>query len=263
MNASKQAFTIAALIHLLDVLYFRIGMAVSTEDQKFTLQEVLDTFKICLSENKEVLLEHYVAGWRGLVRFMNSLGSVFSFISKDAVSKIQILVNLMKGEGGANYLTIQSMVKYEMDNQLVDLTKKGSFPESGCRTLLRLHRALRWLELFLERLRTSTDDSKTSAMCSEAYNESLAQYHPWIIRKAAGTAFWYLPGRAVFFDVMNVGSPEQVIHLLASGPEQRADRFGVAKRSAGSGNWLDMDTAFNDTVFAPGGTCARQEALSR
>ncbi|XP_010873644.1 ceramide-1-phosphate transfer protein [Esox lucius] len=189
-------------------------MAVALEDQKFTLQEVLDTFKLCLSENKEVHLEHYVAGWRGLVRFMNSLGAVFSFISKDAVNKIHILVNHLNSETGAHYVTVQSMVKYELDNQLVDLTKKGSFPESGCRTLLRLHRALRWLELFLERLRTSTEDSKTSVMCSEAYNESLSQYHPWYIRKAAGTAFWALPGRAQFFDVMNVGEPEQVVAML-------------------------------------------------
>ncbi|XP_064778510.1 ceramide-1-phosphate transfer protein-like [Oncorhynchus masou masou] len=189
-------------------------MAVALEDLKFTLQEVLDTFKSCLSEHKEVFLEHYVAGWRGLVRFMNCLGSVFSFISKDAVNKIQILVNHLNGENGAHYVTIQSMVKYELDSQLVDLTKRGSFPESGCRTLLRLHRALRWLELFLERLQTSTEDSNTSVMCSEAYNESLAQHHAWIIRKAAGTAFWALPGRATFFDVMNVGSPEQVMAVL-------------------------------------------------
>lgn len=41
---------------------------VASEEQKFSLKEVLDTFKLCLSENKEVYLEHYVAGWRGLVK---------------------------------------------------------------------------------------------------------------------------------------------------------------------------------------------------
>ncbi|KAL2103831.1 hypothetical protein ACEWY4_000699 [Coilia grayii] len=190
-------------------------MANSVEE-KFSLREVLDTFSLCLSENKEVYVQHYVEGWRGLVRFMNSLGSVFSFISKDAVNKIEILVNFLNGENGAHYVTIQSMVKYELDNELVDLTRRDKHPESGCRTLLRLHRALRWLELFLERLRTSSEDSKTSVMCSEAYNESLAQHHAWIIRKAAGTAFWALPGRQTFFDVMNVGTPEQVVAMLGN-----------------------------------------------
>lgn len=185
-----------------------------SENQKFCLQEVLDSFKLCMSPNKEVYLEHYVAGWRGLVKFLNSLGSVFGFISKDAVSKIQILVNFLNGENGSQYATIQSMVKFELDNKLVDVEKTGIFPESGCRTLLRLHRALRWLELFLERLRTSKEDDKTSVMCREAYNESLAQHHPWVVRKAAGMAFFALPGRQAFFDVMNVGPPERVVAIL-------------------------------------------------
>ncbi|KAG7257814.1 hypothetical protein CRUP_018745 [Coryphaenoides rupestris] len=180
------------------------------EEQKFSLKEVLDTFKLCLSENEEVFVEHYVAGWRGLVKFMNTLGNVFTFISKDAVNKIQILVNLMNGESGAHY----SMVKYELENHLVDLTKRAGHPESGCRTLLRLHRALRWLELFLERLRTSMEDSRTSVMCADAYNESLSQHHPWLIRKAAGMAFCVLPGRPTFFEVMNVGGAEAVVEML-------------------------------------------------
>ncbi|XP_038863944.1 ceramide-1-phosphate transfer protein-like [Salvelinus namaycush] len=215
-------------------------MAIASEDLKFTLQEVLDTFKSCLSEHKEVFLEHYVAGWRGLVRFMNCLGSVFSFISKDAVNKIQILVNHLNGENGAHYVTIQSMVKYELDSQLVDLTKRGSFPESGCRTLLRLHRALRWLELFLERLRTSTEDSNTSVMCSEAYNESLAQHHAWIIRKAAGTAFWALPGRATFFDVLNVGSPEQVMAVLGDTLPLISEVYKVTEDLYAQNNILEL-----------------------
>ncbi|XP_028850299.1 ceramide-1-phosphate transfer protein-like [Denticeps clupeoides] len=186
----------------------------AAEEQRFSLREVLDTFRSCLSENREVLVADYVAGWRGLVRFLNSLGSVFSFISKDATNKIQILDNFLQSENRVHYASVQSMVQFELENELVDLTKRGKFPESGCRTLLRLHRALRWLELFLERLRTSGEDGKTSAMCSEAYNESLAQHHPWIVRTAAGVAFCALPGRATFFEVMNAGAPDQVVAML-------------------------------------------------
>lgn len=214
--------------------------AVMSEEQKFSLREVLDTFQSCLTENKEVKIDQYVAGWRGLVRFMNSLGSVFSFISKDAVSKIQIMVNHRNGENGAQYTTIQSMVKYELDNGLVDLTKRGSFPESGCRTLLRLHRALRWLELFLERLRTSTEDSKTSVMCSEAYNESLAQFHPWIIRKASGVAFCALPGRPTFFEVMNVGPPEQVVAMLGDALPLISEVYQLTQDLYSQHNLLDI-----------------------
>ncbi|XP_004070945.1 ceramide-1-phosphate transfer protein [Oryzias latipes] len=186
----------------------------ASENQNFCFKEELDAFKLSLSPTKEVILEHYLAGWSGLVKFLNRLGNVFGFISKDASSKIQILRNFLNGESGSEYFTVQSMVKYELENKLVDLKKAGSHPESGCRTLLRLHRALRWLELFLERLRTSQEDGKTSAMCAESYNESLAQFHPWVVRKAAGLAFCMLPGRLAFFEVMNVGTPDQVVAML-------------------------------------------------
>ncbi|CAK6975382.1 ceramide-1-phosphate transfer protein [Scomber scombrus] len=214
--------------------------SVAVEDQKFCLKEVLNTFKLCLSENKEVYLEHYVAGWRGLIKFLNSLGSVFGFISKDAVNKIQILVNHMNDENGSQYVTVQSMVKYELENELVDLTKRGSHPESGCRTLLRLHRALRWLELFLERLRTSKEDSKTSVMCAEAYNESLSQHHPWVVRKAAGMAFCMLPGRLSFFEVMNVGQPEQVVAMLGEALPLISEVYQITEDLYAQHNLLEL-----------------------
>ncbi|XP_034551834.1 ceramide-1-phosphate transfer protein [Notolabrus celidotus] len=214
--------------------------SVAVDDQKFCLQEVLDTFKLCLSENKEVYLEHYVAGWRGLVKFLNCLGSVFGFISKDAVNKIKILVGYLEGENGSQYVTFQSMMKYELDNELVDLTKRGNHQESGCRTLLRLHRALRWLELFLERLRTSTEDGKTSVMCAEAYNESLAQHHPWMIRKAAGLAFCVLPGRASFLEVMNVGTPEQVVAMLGEALPLISEVYQITEELYAENNMLDL-----------------------
>ncbi|XP_070824756.1 ceramide-1-phosphate transfer protein [Chaetodon trifascialis] len=213
---------------------------VASEEQKFSLQEVLDTFKLCLSDSKDVYLEHYVAGWRGLVKFLNSLGSVFGFISKDAVNKIKVLVSHLEGENGSQYVTIQSMVQYELEQELVDLTKRGSHPESGCRTLLRLHRALRWLELFLERLRTSSEDSKTSVMCAEAYNESLAQHHPWVIRKTAGMAFCMLPGRPAFFEVMNVGSPEQVVAMLGEALPLISEVYQTTEDLYAQHNLLDL-----------------------
>uniref|UniRef100_A0A8C2D272 Ceramide-1-phosphate transfer protein n=1 Tax=Cyprinus carpio TaxID=7962 RepID=A0A8C2D272_CYPCA len=206
----------------------------------FSLQRVLEAFRSSMSENKEVYIKYYIAGWQELVSFMNSLGNVFSFISKDVVNKIQILENFLSGESGSYYVTIQSMVKYELENELVDLTKRGSHPESGCRTLLRLHRALRWLELFLERLRTSTEDGKTSVMCSDAYNESLAQHHPWLIRKAVGVAFCALPGRDTFFDVMNAGDHTQVVALLGESLPLIAEVYQITEDLYAKNNLLEL-----------------------
>ncbi|NP_001089978.1 ceramide-1-phosphate transfer protein [Xenopus laevis] len=187
----------------------------SSTEEKFSLKEVLVSFKACLiDDDKDVILEHYVNGWKGLVRFMSSLGTIFSFVSKDAVSKIQIMESYLAGPNGERYRTLQSMVEYELSSDLVDLTKRSDHTDSGCRTLLRLHRALRWLQLFLEKLRVSNEDSKTSTLCTEAYNDSLANFHPWIVRKAATVSFIALPYRNTFFEIMNVGTTEEVVAML-------------------------------------------------
>lgn len=180
----------------------------------FCLREVLVAFTACLGEQREVRVDPYLAGWKGLIRFLNTLGTVFSFISKDAVTKIQILENYRNSDQREKYLTVQSMVEYELANGLVDLKKRSEHPDSGCRTFLRLHRALRWLQMFLEGLRTGEEDSKTSVICSEAYNASLANYHPWIIRKAATVAFYVLPTRNTFLENMNVGTADEAVAML-------------------------------------------------
>ncbi|XP_039104310.1 ceramide-1-phosphate transfer protein [Hyaena hyaena] len=183
-------------------------------ESDFNLKVVLVSFKQCLNEEEEVLLDHYLAGWRGLVRFLNSLGAIFSFISKDVTAKLQIMERLCSGPQREHYSSLQSMVAYEVGNQLVDLERRSHHPDSGCRTVLRLHRALRWLQLFLEGLRTSPEDARTAVLCTDSYNASLAAYHPWIIRRAVTVAFCTLPTRKVFLEAMNVGSPEQAVEML-------------------------------------------------
>ncbi|KAI4787584.1 hypothetical protein KUCAC02_036371 [Chaenocephalus aceratus] len=148
--------------------------------EEFSLQEVIDSFRLSLSDSKEVFLDHYVEGWRGLVKLLNSLGSVFGFISKDVVNKLSILVSLRGGPEGAHYLSLQSMVQYELQSGMVeggDNPASGTRGVSGCRTLLRLHRALRWLQLFLGGV--SRDEGTPPTLCSLAYSQSLSQHHPW------------------------------------------------------------------------------------
>ncbi|XP_004705279.1 ceramide-1-phosphate transfer protein [Echinops telfairi] len=180
----------------------------------FNLKVVLVNFKQCLNESEEILIDHYLSGWRGLVKFLNSLGTIFSFISKDVVAKLQIMEQLRRSPQGENYINLQSMVAYEVGHQLVDLQRRAGHPNSGCRTLLRLHRALRWLQLFLEGLRASPEDARTSMLCTDSYNASLAAYHPWVVRQAVTMAFCTLPTRKVFLESMKAGPPEQAVAML-------------------------------------------------
>ncbi|XP_036137367.1 ceramide-1-phosphate transfer protein isoform X1 [Molossus molossus] len=191
-----------------------LSVRMDDSESEFSLKVVLVHFKQCLNEKEEVLLEHYLTGWKGLIRFLDHLGTVFSFISKDVAAKLQIMERLCTGPQRDHYSSLQSMVAYETSNKLVDLERRSRHPDSGCRTVLRLHRALRWLQLFLEGLRTSPEDARTSELCASSYSASLAAYHPWIIRQAVTVAFYTLPTRKVFLETMNVGSSEQAVEML-------------------------------------------------
>lgn len=64
---------------------------------------------------------------------------MFSFVSSDVGSKIDILQDFRKKDGNSeNFKTIKSMMDYEKN---ADLLKDTNYV-SGCRTLLRLHRGL-------------------------------------------------------------------------------------------------------------------------
>ncbi|XP_041626913.1 ceramide-1-phosphate transfer protein [Vulpes lagopus] len=209
-------------------------------ESNFNLKIVLVSFKQCLNEKQEVLLDHYLAGWRGLVRFLNSLGAIFSFISKDVTTKLQIMERLRSGPQREHYVTLQSMVAYEVSHKLVDLERRSRHPDSGCRTVLRLHRALRWLQLFLEGLRTSPEDARTAVLCTESYNASLAAYHPWIIRRAVTVAFCTLPTRKVFLEAMNVGSTEQAVEMLGEALPFIEHVYNISQKLYAEHSLLDL-----------------------
>ncbi|KAG9471427.1 hypothetical protein GDO78_014771 [Eleutherodactylus coqui] len=125
---------------------------------------------------------------------MDSMGTVFTFISHETISKINILQNYLNGENGRSYQTVRSMIKYELDNGVVNFKElPPNRVPSGCRTLLRIHRALKWLEVFLYNLGTNPGQAKTSDMCAAAYHETLAHHHSWFIRQVAEVAFLALP----------------------------------------------------------------------
>ncbi|NXN83110.1 CPTP protein, partial [Bombycilla garrulus] len=198
----------------------------------FSLTEVLDAFRRCVTEQREVLLEPYLSGWRGLIRFLQSLGAVFSFISKDAVAKVSLLEGLCERQG---FVSLQAMVREEL---LAGPAALRARPDSGCRTLLRLHRALRWLQLFLEGLRSG--ESGTSALCTDAYNASLAAYHPWVVRKAATLAFRALPPREAFLEVMNVGTPQEAVAVLGEAIPYISDVYGITQELFAQHKLLDL-----------------------
>lgn len=116
------------------------------------------------------------------------------------MEKIGILRDYGHGENGINFRTIQSMVKYEVAN---NLTVQRKHP-SGCRTLLRLHRALEFISALLTRIRDTDNTRKFSSEATAAYDQTLAKFHPWLIRKAVHVAMYALPYRQQLLTKMKV-----------------------------------------------------------
>ncbi|XP_012371715.1 glycolipid transfer protein domain-containing protein 2 [Octodon degus] len=154
------------------------------------------SFRASLKPEGDVELSQYLAGWRELVRFLTPLGSIVTFAANEAFVKVTALETLVQGPDATHYWSLATMASWERSAGL--LGPPGTAPQaSGCRTLLLLHRALRWSQLCLHRVATGTlrgpDDA--GVQCGDAYRTALAPHHPWLVRQAARLAFLALPSR--------------------------------------------------------------------
>ncbi|KAG7223250.1 hypothetical protein INR49_015606 [Caranx melampygus] len=112
------------------------------------------------------------------------------------------------------YHSVRSMIEEELKQGVVDFHHQT---DSGCRTLLRLHRALLWLKLFLEKLGETPVTGRLRSpadLCREAYQSTLANHHTWFVRRAAEVAFIAMPERGFFFRLVCVQNQEELSMVL-------------------------------------------------
>lgn len=152
-------------------------------------------------------------------RFLNSLGSLFSFITSDVNSKVDILRQHISSPDGDNYATVKLMISHEIGLGLPSKWPGKQLP-SGSRTLLRLHRALAFISRLFSDLagsQSQNDDVQEnfSTLVSRAYDATLAPYHPWLVRKGVAIALYALPSRRAMLQRMkNDGTEEQIVQKL-------------------------------------------------
>lgn len=213
--------------------------------QTFQVSLLLSHLLDAPTHNSDVLLQPYLSSWDELVKFMDSLGPMVGLISKEIESKTSIIrqlaltadgnpeaevdpelhsINSVNSQGGGTknkasvhtsaYHSVRSMISMELNQGLVSFHHQT---DSGSRTLLRLHRALLWLKLFLEKLAETPVEGRLrspSDLCREAYKSTLAQHHAWYVRKAAELAFIALPERGFFFRLVCVQNQEELSKVL-------------------------------------------------
>ncbi|KAM5172909.1 glycolipid transfer protein domain-containing protein 2 [Mantella aurantiaca] len=209
--------------------------------KSFQIGKMMQSFHDCVTNDKEILLENYLEGWRELIKFMDSMGSVFSFISHETLSKINILQGYLNGENAKSYKTIKSMIKYELENEIVNFKYLPSNQvPSGCRTLLRMHRALKWLEVFLYKVGSSPGQDRTSEMCAEAYHKTLAHYHSWFIRQIAEVAFLALPPVKEMYKTVCVKNHKEAEDVLLTTINSIDKVYNITQERYTINNMLDL-----------------------
>ena len=128
-------------------------------------------------------------------------------MASDVEEKIGILREYRKADNRDEYKSIQSMIGYEVKNDITDNKKKAS----GARTLLRLHRALEFIYKFLAKIRDTDNNAKLSTEAVNVYDDTLAKYHPWLIKKGVHVAMMLLPHRPDLLKKMNLeDTPEKM-----------------------------------------------------
>lgn len=110
------------------------------------------------------------------------------------------------------------MMEHEISRGLPSNWPDHSLP-NGSRTLLRLHRALAFItRLFGDMAATPSPAGKEesfSTVTARAYDETLAGYHTWIVRKGVHLALYALPSRHNMLHRMrHDGTEEQIVEKL-------------------------------------------------
>ncbi|XP_004919010.1 ceramide-1-phosphate transfer protein isoform X2 [Xenopus tropicalis] len=211
------------------------------KQHEFQIGRMVEAFRYCMTEKKDILLEEYLIAWRQLIKFMDALGTVFTFISSETMTKVNILQGYLNGEHGKDYRTVTSMVKYELENEVVNFKElPPNRVPSGCRTLLRLHRALKFLEVFLYNLGMSVGKDKTSQMCADAYHKTLSHHHSWFIRQVAEVAFLALPPIEDMYKVVCVSNHKDAKIVLLTTVDAIVKVYNITQEVYTKHGMLDL-----------------------
>ncbi|XP_068210867.1 ceramide-1-phosphate transfer protein-like isoform X1 [Palaemon carinicauda] len=174
---------------------------INTDDLIFDLQLVVDSFTQCKKDDGQLHMDGYLRAYSEINKFFQILGSVFNFVAHDVQKKITILQCYRKGGAGDFYYSIQSMIEYEQENNLINNKDR----QSGSRTLLRLHRALEFIIGFLSELHKAPDDSGLGSVTSEVYGRTLAKFHGWVLAKTVGAVLLMMPTKQTIVDRITGG----------------------------------------------------------
>lgn len=161
-----------------------------------------DSFNSSITSNMDVELKTYMDGYEQLCNFCTLMGTLFGFVSDEIMNKMGVLRQLQSSEYKEHFKTMKGMIGYERSSNL--LYKSGY--TSGSRTLLRLHRGLGFLLMFLTKVHQLKMTDSTREAGRDAYDKMLAPYHSWFVRSGATVAMYSLPTKEVMIRRICLGT---------------------------------------------------------
>ncbi|CAG0918174.1 unnamed protein product [Notodromas monacha] len=183
-----------------------------SEQESFNIDCLLAKLTQCLeAQPDKVDLRSYVEAYDELYKLFMALGTLFGFVASDVRDKCDILKKYLTEV--EHYSSVEGMIEYEMAEDLITADATN-----GCRTLLRLHRAMPFVARFLERVHAAGENDALKKHGKEAYDQTLAQYHPWLIRKAVGLAVYSLPTRKNLLNIIAGETSERHEYVAGVAP---------------------------------------------
>jgi len=167
------------------------GAASTDNPEDFSLEKLKNHFETCLGEDGSINIDKYLLGYDELYKFLNLLGTVFGWVATDVYNKMETVRGHRKGDQSTKYETIQTMLAHEIETNMIKPKARDS--TTGTRNLLRLHRALEYINAFLKGVPELDANDKCCQMSQEAYKKTLMKWHPWVVQKAASMAMNLLP----------------------------------------------------------------------
>lgn len=187
----------------------------------FSVEAVQSAFQEALVQDADVDMKKYLLAYQELCKFCSQLGSLFSFVVNDLEDKIGYLNGLVANDEH-HFSTVQNMITHDISKDLVYTGRSGSV------TLLRLHRGLEFIILFMSKLIYLQPNDSTKHSAQQAYNQTLARHHTWLIRNAALFAMNFLPCQRVLYNQTIGNIP--VEETLKTMPEMISKASTVHKR---------------------------------
>ncbi|CAL8089649.1 unnamed protein product [Calicophoron daubneyi] len=145
--------------------------------------------------NNDILLREYCDAYTEIAKFLTFFGKAFYFVNRDVEEKITILREHTKSDPNS-YKSVKSMIKYESSVQGTAASARAD----GCRTLLRLHRALLFVIDLMYSVCAAPIETTMQTIVKQTYKNDLSEYHPWVIRQAVKAAVYALPKREQMVD---------------------------------------------------------------